>query len=57
MRVVVEANGATTAATRGNGHREKPPTSAPPVKKRRSRLDKSDKSGKPPVPPQTRAGA
>jgi arginine decarboxylase len=39
VRVVIDsAEGAR--ASRGNGHREKPPTSAPPVKKRRSRVDK-----------------
>jgi len=54
MRVVLEANGAATGATRGNAQREKPPTSAPPIKKRRSRVDKS---GKPPATPQSRAGA
>ncbi len=49
MRVVIdpqqESSGSETpGAVRANGHREKPPTSAPPVKKRRA------KSAKPPAP-------
>jgi arginine decarboxylase len=45
VRAVVEATHA--APPRTNGEREKPPTSAPPVKKRRSRVERPMK---PPIP-------
>jgi len=44
VRAVIES---AATGPRGNGHREKPPTSAPPVKKRRSKVEKP----KPPSPP------
>jgi len=47
VRAVMESEPGAIATPRTNGHREKPPTSAPPVKKRRSRVDKAVKSSPP----------
>jgi arginine decarboxylase len=47
VRVVIESAEDSPGRIRGNGHREKPPTSAPPLKKKRAKVDKT---AKPPAP-------
>jgi arginine decarboxylase len=48
MRVVIEPSGDVARPTKANGQREKPPTSAPPVKKRRAKAEKPPKQPMPP---------
>ena len=48
MRVVIDSAGDAPRPARTNGHREKPPTSAPPVKKRRAKAEKPPKHPMPP---------